>query len=251
MKLIINADDFGLTNGVTYGIYDAIRKGIVTSTTMMVNAEGTALAAEFIKTDADLKAGLHLNLSLGRPLTDGKSLVNEKGCFIKPKELKNDEKYDENEIFEEFEAQYNSFVSLTGKKPTHIDSHLYLHQIFPKAERQAKKLSEKVDLPLRQFETKNYGSVHFEGRFKLAEGETFVELKQKFKDLIDFNKDRDVVELMVHPGYLDRNIIKSSSYSYPRTEEGAVLMDSDIKEFIENNSIKLISFAELERKNYG
>ena len=39
MKLIINADDFGLTNGVTYGIYDAIKNGVVTSTTMLVNSE--------------------------------------------------------------------------------------------------------------------------------------------------------------------------------------------------------------------
>ena len=32
MKLIVNADDFGLTSGVTYGIYDAMCRGVVTST---------------------------------------------------------------------------------------------------------------------------------------------------------------------------------------------------------------------------
>ena len=44
MKLIVNADDFGLTDGVTRGILDAIRNGIVTSTTRMVNAPGALKA---------------------------------------------------------------------------------------------------------------------------------------------------------------------------------------------------------------
>ena len=46
MKLIVNADDFGLTSGVTYGIYDAMCRGVVTSTTMMVNTSATLLAAQ-------------------------------------------------------------------------------------------------------------------------------------------------------------------------------------------------------------
>ena len=41
MKLIVNADDFGLTDGVTKGILGAMNHGIVTSTTMMVNTPGT------------------------------------------------------------------------------------------------------------------------------------------------------------------------------------------------------------------
>ena len=44
-KLIINADDFGLTNSVTYGIYDCIINGVVTSTTQMMNTSATELAS--------------------------------------------------------------------------------------------------------------------------------------------------------------------------------------------------------------
>ncbi len=251
MKLIINADDFGLTNGVTYGIYDAIKNGIVTSTTMMVNTLGTKLASWLIKNDADLKVGLHLNLSLGKPLTLCRSLVDENGSFIKPKILKNDERYDEQEIYDEFEAQYAAFIALTGKKPTHIDSHLYLHQIFLKVERQAKRLSENVALPLRQFETKYYRGVYFEDGFKLSKGETLTALKEKFKNLMVQNFSREVIELMAHPGYLDKEILEMSSYSFPRTDEGAVLKDPEIKEFIKRNTVELMSFAELGRKENG
>ena len=36
-KLIVNADDFGLTPGVNYGIIEAFKYGILTSTTLMIN----------------------------------------------------------------------------------------------------------------------------------------------------------------------------------------------------------------------
>ena len=64
MKLIINADDFGLSNAVTYGIYDCIKRGVVTSNAMM-NTKATELASELIIKNPDLKVGLHANISYG------------------------------------------------------------------------------------------------------------------------------------------------------------------------------------------
>lgn len=37
MKLIINADDFGRTRGINYGIVEAIKNGVLSSTTIMMN----------------------------------------------------------------------------------------------------------------------------------------------------------------------------------------------------------------------
>ncbi|GAA0346175.1 hypothetical protein GCM10008931_41800 [Oceanobacillus oncorhynchi subsp. oncorhynchi] len=39
-KLIINADDFGYSKGVNFGIIESYKNGIVTSTTMMTNMPG-------------------------------------------------------------------------------------------------------------------------------------------------------------------------------------------------------------------
>ena len=75
MKLIVNADDFGLTDGVTFGILSAIERGIVTSTTMMVNMPGTQTAAEIARKAPALAIGLHINISLGNPLTRCESLT--------------------------------------------------------------------------------------------------------------------------------------------------------------------------------
>lgn len=129
MKLIVNADDFGLTSGVTYGIYDAMCRGVVTSTTMMVNTSATLLAAQLAKREPALAVGLHVNISLGGPLTSCPSLLKN-GMFRKPAVLGSDEGYDVGELDEELEAQYQCFVTLVGRGPTHIDSHLYAHQKF-------------------------------------------------------------------------------------------------------------------------
>src|SRR5438874_8369963 len=81
-RLIVNADDFGLTPGVSAGILAAHRHGIVTSTTMLVNRDvpkDTVARA----LDAGLGLGLHVNLTLGRPLTRGASLADEAGAFVR------------------------------------------------------------------------------------------------------------------------------------------------------------------------
>ena len=109
MKLIVNADDFGLTDGVTFGILSAIERGIVTSTTMMVNMPGTQTAAEIARKAPALAVGLHINISLGSPLTRGESLT-ENGKFQKPSVIGTDERYKAEELYSEMRAQYSRFL---------------------------------------------------------------------------------------------------------------------------------------------
>lgn len=250
MKLIINADDFGLTSLVTYGIFDCMKNGIVTSTTQMMNTRATLQASEIVRDNLNLKVGLHLNISLGKPLTNCSSLV-EDGHFIKPKNLKTDDLYDEQEIYCEIKAQYDKFLELNKRKPTHLDSHLYVHQVFEKVKRQVIRLSEEENIPVREQENKFYQEIYFERRFRVLEDETFNEVKAKFIRLINENKDKEIVEIMVHPGYIDDDILNSSSYSNPRLIEAAVLLDKDVREYIINNGIELISYLDVEKKQDG
>src|SRR4030095_8186486 len=83
--LIVTADDFGLTAGVSRGILEAGARGIVTSTTVMVNRP---IDPELIaRLEASgLGAGLHLNLTLGTPIADPRrvpSLGGGEGRFIR------------------------------------------------------------------------------------------------------------------------------------------------------------------------
>ena len=79
-RLIVNADDFGRSTGINLGIVRAQREGIVTSTTLMTNAPGTAHAATLAATTPGLAIGVHLVLTYARPLLNPariRSLVRE------------------------------------------------------------------------------------------------------------------------------------------------------------------------------
>ena len=64
--LIVNADDFGLVKGQNYGIIEACRRGVVTSTTALVNGEAVEHAAQLSRELPELGVGMHFVLTLGR-----------------------------------------------------------------------------------------------------------------------------------------------------------------------------------------
>ncbi len=68
--LVVNADDFGRTAGVSQGILEAHLNGIVTSTTVMANLPGAAQAVRQALVEApNLAMGVHLNLTQGTPIS--------------------------------------------------------------------------------------------------------------------------------------------------------------------------------------
>ncbi len=81
-RLIVNADDFGLTPQVSAGILTAHRHGIVSSTTALVTAAIDDDSIDALR-DSGLGVGLHVNLTLGRPLSGGRSLVDASGSFVR------------------------------------------------------------------------------------------------------------------------------------------------------------------------
>jgi chitin disaccharide deacetylase len=120
-RLIVNADDFGLTRGVSAGILAAHRHGIVTSTTVLVTADPDRedVAAAL---DSALGVGLHVNLTLGKPLTRGPSLVDGGGRFVRDAR-RAAARADGREVRAEIEAQLARFQKLFRRAPTHLDTH--------------------------------------------------------------------------------------------------------------------------------
>jgi hypothetical protein len=120
-RLIVNADDFGLTRGVSAGILAAHRHGVVTSTTVLVTAavDRDQLAAA---RDTGLGLGIHVNFTLGKPLTGRASLVDGTGRFLRdPRRAAASARGKDVEA--ELEAQISKFLSLLKKPPTHLDTH--------------------------------------------------------------------------------------------------------------------------------
>jgi hypothetical protein len=119
--LIVNADDFGVTPGVSAGILAAHRHGIVTSTTVLVNGPipPDQLAAAL---DSGLGLGLHVNLTLGAPLTRAPSLTDGGGRFVRDAGHAA-ARGAAREIEAEIGAQLERFQALFRRPPTHLDSH--------------------------------------------------------------------------------------------------------------------------------
>ena len=127
--LIVNADDFGLTRGVSAGILAAHRLGIVTSTTVLVTANPDREQLAQARA-AGLGLGLHVNLTHGRPLTRGRSLVDAAGGFVRdPGRAAS--RAEAGDVRAEVEAQIERFEKLVGGLPTHLDTHHHVGLYTP------------------------------------------------------------------------------------------------------------------------
>src|SRR6266700_1143108 len=60
--LIVNGDDFGLSEGVNGGIIEAAERGILTSASLMVRQPAAAAAGAYTRETRKISVGLHLDL---------------------------------------------------------------------------------------------------------------------------------------------------------------------------------------------
>jgi predicted glycoside hydrolase/deacetylase ChbG (UPF0249 family) len=133
--LVVNADDFGLTENVNRGILDAHRDGIVTSTTLMANGIAFESAAAASKRFRRLGIGVHLNLSEGKPVADATkipTLVDRGGrLHMTPARLWAGIAAGQvslPEIEAELRAQVAKVIR-AGISPTHLDGHKHVHVV--------------------------------------------------------------------------------------------------------------------------
>ncbi|MBC1999997.1 carbohydrate deacetylase [Listeria marthii] len=248
MKLIINADDFGFTRAINYGIIDAHNLGVLTSTTLMVTMPAFEHAVELSKQTPTLGIGLHLNLTLGKPMTNGASLVDETGEMIKPKFITPDYPYVEEEVYQEFKAQYQRFVQFMKKKPSHLDSHLFSTDIYQAAINAAKRLAEELGIPLRNHDTNGFEHVEFMWEKPLEIPYGAYENLDYIYDYASSILCYDYVEIMTHPGYLDSFILENSTFSMPRANELESLISTRMRQFINDNIVELISYHDIPKK---
>ena len=144
--LIVNADDFGLTRGVSAGILEAHRHGIVTSTTVLVTADVDRRQLDEAR-DTGLGLGLHVNLTLGKPLTRGRSLVDGGGRFVRDPRRAADIA-EAKDVRTEVAAQIARFEKLVGRLPTHLDSHHHVG-LYPPVRDVVLDVARALGLPVR------------------------------------------------------------------------------------------------------
>lgn len=125
-SLIINADDFGYSHSINKGIIEAIENGIVTSTSVMVDAIAAGIAKELTKYP-DLSIGLHFEL---------KEIVN---------------------VEEELKRQIEKFAQIVDRQPDHIDTHKH-YTTDEGIKEVLKAYTSNHNVPIRDFNAKHIDS---------------------------------------------------------------------------------------------
>lgn len=139
--LIVNADDYGLTEGVSVGILRAHGHGMVTSTSVLAVAPGFAKAGKWLADEAGLGVGVHLAVVGEDPpllsASEVPSLVDRRGrlaiswrVFLRRAMAG---RIDPQDLHREFAAQIRAVAGL-GVAVDHLDSHQHLHiwpSVFP------------------------------------------------------------------------------------------------------------------------
>ncbi len=127
-SLIVNADEFGLTEGINEGIIEVHSHGIVTSTTMVANLWAFDHAARLSRRYPELAVGVHLNLTHGAPILPPErvhTLVDHNGYFFRRRPFLQRlllGQISMIQVYEEFRAQIDKVIA-AGISPSHIDSH--------------------------------------------------------------------------------------------------------------------------------
>jgi predicted glycoside hydrolase/deacetylase ChbG (UPF0249 family) len=279
-QLIVNADDYGRSPGVSRGILDAHRRGIVTSTTVMINQPGVETQLVEALACGSLGVGLHFVFSAWRPLLPPETipgLVRSDGLFLDQHTLwAQAEQIPLEQLTAELRAQLERFLSLAGREPDHLDCHHFVH-LYPPFFQVYADLAAQYSLPLRvpfppesdfaaSIGTLSFlegfpsdlvrGMIatnsalliarglahpdHFIGTFFGQESLTLDYLANLFEAL-----PKGVSELMCHPGY-DDPLLSSSTYRHEREIELALLTDPAVREHVEALGIELVTFRALQ-----
>jgi predicted glycoside hydrolase/deacetylase ChbG (UPF0249 family) len=269
-RLIINADDYGLSRGVNTGIIEASDAGVVTSASMMVNLPAFSDAVARAASRPALSLGLHLNLTTGKPLTAAPTLTRRKtGLFYSLPVLvarASLGRIDSSEVARECAAQLDRMIEF-GISPTHLDSHRHVHAhpalwsaVLGAASSRGvsnvrvpieplsinagvwKATLKKAGLLIcgRASRRRAEGNAteHFFGVSLQGGGSFAARLFALIPKL-----PLGTTELMTHPGYSDAELFEYDAYARQREEELRVLCSKELRDLLQRCEIELVSFG--------
>ncbi len=274
LRLIVNSDDYGRSADISRGIRDSHTRGLVTSTTTMMNMPTAAADIKIaLRETPTLGLGVHLVLTAGRPLLPAEqvpSLTRPDGSFLKLESLVTKAPtLDPSEAKAEWRAQIEAFIAAAGQKPTHLDSHHHSSYFSPGLLRSMLELAREYDvairLPVAQDDDKTMAGLPEALMGPIAEyaPKLLAEFKPRcpdafFASFYDEGASREELlkilnalpaagtfEIMCHPGYVDEAFARESGYAFQRHTEIEVLTDPAMRAEVDKRGIQLISFAQL------
>jgi chitin disaccharide deacetylase len=284
-RLIVNADDFGLTAGVNRAIAESHQRGIVTSATLMACGKQFAEAASLTKTLPQFSVGCHVVLVDGRPLSTA-SGISSLLLSESPPQFRNSlmgfataaatGRLDEGQIEAEITAQIAKLQS-AGVAVSHLDSHKHTH-MFPAVLRGMLRAAKNCGVrairnpfePLvfaklaqwkRQFQLRMMSNFRRNFRQALDAAEVATTdgcigiaatgglNEEIFRQMIE-SLPEGTWEFVTHPGYNDAELDQvKTRLRESREKELAVLTSEGTKQVLQREQVQLISYRELQEKS--
>lgn len=254
LKLIINGDDFGITHACNLAIIDCHKRGVLTSTSIMMNMPYAQEALELWQHNKTLSVGLHLNITLGYPINKNtNNIVNSDGTFSKEILNYRTTQLNLDEISKECQSQMDKFIKIAGRKPDHINSHHAIECMHGGA-RVIQELANFYDLPIRQLSNINSDEKVINiTNYEVPIKKMLKTPSENIMDIISLFSEEDLksntyYELIGHPGYIDYELTKLSSLTIGRCFDTKCFCSSEIKDWIKSNNIELINYTDLPKK---
>jgi len=232
-RLIVNADDFGLSAGVNAGIVQAHRHGIVTSASLMVRQPAAEEAAALARRLPRLGVGLHIDLW---------ESVFRDGEWVRRYSWADDEPA---AVERELQAQLARFRELMGRAPDHLDTHQHVHRREPVATVVAR-AARALGLPLRGDGTARYvggfyGQDDVGGPYPEGIGVA------RLLELLDA-LEPGLTEFGCHPGRIgDDDTLGGTVYRSERNVERRTLCDPRVLARVAQGDILLVTYGDARR----
>lgn len=226
-RLVVNADDFGRSDAINAGVVQAHVHGIVTSASLMVRHPAAADAVAAAHEHPGLGLGLHLDLTEWELAGD---TWRARYTVVDTDDLR--------AVSAEVERQLESFRSLVGAEPTHLDSHQHVHRDDP-VRSAAVTAAAALSIPLRE-----HGEIRYCGAFygQDRHGAPFPQavtpgaLTHLLREL-----GPGTTEIGCHPATVAETF---TSYSPERPAELVALCDPGVKRTIRECGIELCRFGD-------
>ena len=263
-KLIIRADDIGMSHASNIGVIKSFTDGIATSAELMVVTPWLPEAVKLLEEQSNIDVGLHAaftseweNLKW-RPLTHCPSLTDENGYFL-PFIFPNSdypgqsliERIDDI-VLEEFESEFRAQIELAIKlvpRINHISGHMMWNMISTEIAISAERIANEYGLIFVDGNSELMQSLKIE-RFPMQYGLMPGEREAKFIEALD-KLERDKTYLFIeHPavGSAEMEGVFHIGYENVSTDQQEVLdlyTNNKIQNLIKEKGIELVSYKQV------
>lgn len=270
-RLVVTADDLGLTEGVNRAVIQAYSGGVVTATSLLAVGPAFDHAVHLLRSHPRLDVGAHLAIVGEDPpllsATEVATLVDRRGRF--PRSYRKvcaraaAGRLDPDDVRREMAAQLER-IRDTGLTVTHVDTHQHTH-LWPLVGRVVADLARDASVPWVRLPTSRargpVGVVVRGLSARLARELDAAGLRQtaayagldeagrldatRFARAVERVADASTAEINTHPGEADDPALTRYTWNYRWKDELSMLTDDHTRTLLRDKGIQLVSFSGL------